>query len=158
MSKRTVRLTESELKNIITESVKNILKEEFNSPLPSFAAKEVEPKHRLRKQWDDDYDAMVARNHARGDEFMDSFNKKANLNYSKSLKESLDNRELAYIYKSLRRLSYLIHEEMRPRVDNSTPELLAICKEMAQVVDDALNTDENTYEYSSIPQRNEYFK
>lgn len=68
------------------------------------------------------------------------------------------NKEIAYAYKALRRLSYLIHEEMRPLVDNSKPELLAICKEMAQVVDDALNTDENTYEYSPIPQRNEYFK
>lgn len=90
MAKNTIRLTESELKKIISESVKKVLKEEFNSPLPSFAAKEVEPKHRLRKQWDDDYDAMVAKNHARGDEFMDSFNKKANLSYGKSLKENDD--------------------------------------------------------------------
>lgn len=70
----------------------------------------------------------------------------------------MENKEIAYMYKALRRLSYLIHEEMRPRVDSTTPELLSICKEMAQVVDDALNTDENTYEYSPIPQRNEYFK
>lgn len=85
--KNTIRLTESDLKRAISESVKKVLKEGFNSPLPSFAAKEVEPKHRLRKQWDDDYDAMVARNHARGEEFMDDFNKKANLSYGKSLKE-----------------------------------------------------------------------
>jgi hypothetical protein len=89
--KNTIRLTESELKRVISKSVKNILKEGFNSPLPSFAAKEVEPKHRLRKQWDDDYDAMVARNHARGEEFMDDFNKKANLSYGKSLKENQEN-------------------------------------------------------------------
>lgn len=86
--KNTIRLTESDLKRVISKSVKKVLKEGFNSPLPSFAAKEVEPKHRLRKQWNDDYDAMVARNHARGEEFMDDFNKKANLSYGKSLKEN----------------------------------------------------------------------
>ncbi len=89
--KNTIRLTESDLKRVISKSVKSVLKEGFNSPLPSFAAKEVEPKHRLRKQWDDDYDAMVARNHARGGEFMDDFNKKANLSYGKSLKENQEN-------------------------------------------------------------------
>jgi hypothetical protein len=89
--KNTIRLTESDLKRVISKSVKKVLKEGFNSPLPSFAAKEVEPKHRLRKQWNDDYDAMVARNHARGEEFMDDFNKKANLSYGKSLKENQEN-------------------------------------------------------------------
>lgn len=90
MAKNIIRLTENELKKVISESVKNILKEEFSSPLPAFAAREVEPKHRLRKQWDDEYDAMVARNHARGEEFSNSWNKKANLDYGKSLKENDD--------------------------------------------------------------------
>lgn len=98
--KKTVRITESQLKRVITESVKRIV-EEFNSPLPSFAAKEVEPKHRLRKQWNDDYDAMVARNHARGEEWKDSFNKKANLTYGKSLKEGTSDSRIYEMWEEL---------------------------------------------------------
>ena len=35
MTKRTVRLTESELKRVINESVKKVLKENINQPFPS---------------------------------------------------------------------------------------------------------------------------
>lgn len=57
--KNTIRLTESDLKKIISESVKKVLKEsDFNSPLPDFAARELGDTPRLRKEWENDVEKM----------------------------------------------------------------------------------------------------
>jgi hypothetical protein len=61
MSKRTVRLTESELKNIISETVKRILKEADYSPIPNHKPSQWSDKEKLfndkefamRYNWDD---------------------------------------------------------------------------------------------------------
>lgn len=146
--KNTIRLTESDLKRVISESVKNVLKEGFNSPLPSFAAKEVEPKHRLRKQWDDDYDAMVARNHARGEEFMDDFNKKANLSYGKSLKEDTKSfdfkKELFRLTQNYLRELYGYADGCRDSIDNDMELNDAIYQTIESVTNlrDSLKLDE----------------
>ena len=64
----------------------------------------------------------------------------------------------AYTFMALKRLSYLIHEEMRPLLSNKTPELLEIYKEMVSIVDDAIGTNKDAYKYSPIPSRSQFFQ
>lgn len=83
--------------------------------------------------------------------------------------EQLDNEDLysiekdnerkanAYAFMALKRLSFLVYEEMRPLLDNSTPELLKICNEMATIIDEAIGTHNYEYKYSPIPSRNDFF-
>ena len=40
----------------------------------------------------------------------------------------------AYAFMALKRLLYLVHQEMRPLLDNSQPELLKICNEMSTII------------------------
>ena len=61
----------------------------------------------------------------------------------------------AYASMALKRLSYLLHEEMRPLLSNKTPELLEIYKEMVSIVDDAIGTNKDAYKYSPIPSRSQ---
>ena len=64
----------------------------------------------------------------------------------------------AYAFMALKRLSYLVHEEMRPLIDNSTPELMKICNEMATIIDEAIGTHNYEYKYSPIPSKDDFFQ
>ena len=64
----------------------------------------------------------------------------------------------AYAFMALKRLLYLVHQEMRPLLDNSQPELLKICNEMSTIIADAIGTNKDAYKYSPIPSRSQFFQ
>lgn len=64
----------------------------------------------------------------------------------------------AYAFMALKRLSYLLHSEMRPLLSNKTPEILEIYNEMASIVDDAIGSNNDVYEYSPIASRSQFFQ
>lgn len=62
----------------------------------------------------------------------------------------------AYAFMALKRLSYLLHSEMRPLLSNKIPEILEIYNEMASIVDDAIGSNNDVYEYSPIASRSQF--
>lgn len=64
----------------------------------------------------------------------------------------------AYAFMALKRLSYLLHSEMRPLLSNKTPEILEIYNEMVSIVDDAIGSNNDAYEYSPIVSRSQFFQ
>ena len=64
----------------------------------------------------------------------------------------------AYAFMALKRLSYLLHSEMRPLLSNKTPEILEIYNEMVSIVDDAIGSNNDAYEYSPITSRSQFFQ
>ena len=47
---------------------------------------------------------------------------------------------------------------MRPLLSNKTPEILEIYNEMVSIVDDAIGSNNDAYEYSPIASRSQFFQ
>lgn len=77
--------------------------------------------------------------------------------YLESIVKDEERKANAYAFMVLKRLLYLVHQEMRPLLDNSQPELLKICNEMSTIIADAIGTNKDCYKYSPIPSRNDFF-